>query len=40
MQILVGNKVFEVWIDKIPEKQEKLKRNDFLQILVQMGEIE
>jgi len=39
MQILVGNKVFEVWIDEIPEKQEKLKRNDFLQILVQMGEI-
>ena len=40
MQILVGNKVFEVGIYEISEKQEKLKRNDFLQILVQMGEIE
>ena len=40
MQILIGDKVFEVGINKIPEKQEKLKRNGFLQILIQMRKIE
>ena len=40
MKVWIWLEVFELGVDVVPEEQEQLERNDLLQLLVQVRELE